>query len=235
MKIHNTIIIDDDKSTIEIMNKLCSKHYFLKIEKSFTESVEAFEYVNKNDVDLIFLDIEMPSLNGLDFIKNVNKNINYIIISSKKDYAFNLIGNQNIVGYIHKPINEDSFNKKVDSYINSYRNKNTVLIPHQDSDFIFVNYNRKIVKINVDGILLLESRGDYVIIKTTCKKNYLTKNTLKNFIVKLPGCFIRVHKSYIINISKIDEIENNIIVMGKEHIPISKTYNKILKQNINTI
>lgn len=235
MKIHNTIIIDDDQSTIEILEKLCSKHYFLNVKKSFIESLKGFEYVLENDVDLIFLDIEMPNLSGLDFIKNVNKKINYIIISSKKDYAFNLIGNQNIVGYIHKPINEHSFNKKVDKYINSYRDENSVLKPYDESDSIFVNYDRKIVKIKINNILLLESRGDYVYIKTSYEKNYLVKNTLKNFIEKLPSCFIRVHKSYIVNISKIDEIENNIIIIDKEHIPVSKTYIKILKENINTI
>ena len=238
MKIHHALVIDKDISNHHIIENLCSENFFIDIKKSFTDSIEAFKYVIENNVDLIFIDIEMPQLNGLDFIKNTTKKVNYIIISSKKDYAYDLIGNNNVVGYILKPLKEHIFKSKVTEFVKNSRIERTIQKENslfQKQNEIFIKYERKIIKINTTDIILIESKGDYVYIKTLCK-NYIIKSTLKRIDEKLPSNeFLRVHKSYVINISKINEIQNNTIVINKEQIPLSKKLSKRLRELINII
>lgn len=220
------LIVDDEPVAREILENLLSKISFVKIAGSCKSAIEAFNCINTNHVDLIFLDINMPEISGLSFAKSINKKIKIIFTTAYREYAVDGFDLQ-AVDYLLKPI---SFERLLQA-INKYMNENTPVIysEHKEitpekSDYIYVRSDRKMIKINFCEIQYIESLSDYIKIHLT-DKTILTRETISSIEAKLPqNDFIRVHRSFIVSLSKIESFTNETIEIGKKEIPISRSY-----------
>lgn len=220
------LIVDDEPVAREILENLLSKISFVKIAGSCKSAIEAFNCINTNHVDLIFLDINMPEISGLSFAKSINKKIKIIFTTAYREYAVDGFDLQ-AVDYLLKPI---SFERLLQA-INKYMNENTPVIysEHKEitpekSDYIYVRSDRKMIKINFCEIQYIESLSDYIKIHLT-DKTILTRETISSIEAKLPQKdFLRVHRSFIVSLTHIESFTNETIEIGKKEIPISRSY-----------
>lgn len=236
------IAIDDDEYSLELITGLINKIPFLELSDAFSNPINAISYLNKNRVDLIFSDIEMNGLNGIQLINSLKIKPLVILISAYDKYAIEGY-NLNALDYLLKPVPFDRFlraaNKAFDVFIND-KTRDYVSVPeaqaiHQNS--IFVKSDYRILKLNINDILFIEGFNDYVKIHTNDSRPVLSLLSLKTLEEKLPVYeFVRVHRSYIVSLHKIDSIEKKRIRIGKFNIPISHSYcesffNSIEKMN----
>ena len=228
------IIVDDEPVAREILENHLSRVDTIEVVGSCKSAVEAFNLINAQIVDLIFLDINMPEISGLSFARSINKNIKVIFTTAYREYAvdgFNL----QAVDYLLKPI---SFERLLQA-INKYRNENTLIAVHdpveitpEKSDFFFVRADRKMIKICFSDILYVESLSDYIKIHLR-DKTVVTRETISNIEAKLPQQdFFRTHRSYIVSIQHIDSFTNEYINIGRKVIPISRSYKKEVLENL---
>jgi len=219
------IIIEDEPLALEGLKNHVEKLKSLQLEKTFDNAIDAIEFLNSNMIDLIFLDIEMDELSGIDLLESMTFSGHIIITTAYPSYA--LKGYElNVNDYLLKPYSFERFIKAVNKVID----KNKV---HNDSNFIFVKTENKLVKLDIDSILFIEGMGDYRRIHSTEKKIMTLENftELQNRIPAKKIC--RVHKSFMVSISKIEAIERNRIKIEDTIIPISKTYHDSFFQVIN--
>jgi len=227
------IIVDDEPVAREILESHLSKIDAIEIVYSCKSAIEAFNAINSNAIDLIFLDINMPEISGLSFAKSINKDIKIIFTTAYREYAVDGFDLQ-AVDYLLKPI---SFDRLLQA-INKYRNENLVIkntisesIIDEANDYIFVRSDRKMIKINFTEIKYIESLSDYIKIHLK-DKTIITRETISNIEAKLPqNNFIRTHRSFIVSISQIDSLTNEYIEIGVSEIPISRSYKEsVLKK-----
>lgn len=229
----NCIIIDDDKLSRRIVEEFVKRTDTLNLLYSFENAVDAINIFEKeDDIDLIFLDIEMPEMSGIDFLDSLKNPPQIIIVSSKGKYALDAF-NYDVTDYLLKPISYSRFYKAVTKASERY-NKNKV---NTEGDEIFIKKNSALVRLKYNDILWVEALENYVIFNTFDDK-YTIHFTMKAIEQKLPtGKFSRVHRSYIINTSSIDVIEDNSVVIktkeGNKSIPIGKSYKDKLMGDIN--
>ena len=220
------IAIDDEPLALELVNEYCTKISFLRLEKTFTNTDEAKEWLSKNKVDFIFLDIQMPDINGMQFYKNLPVKPPVIFATAYKDFAAEGF-NVEAVDYLLKPFEYDRFLKacyKVKEYIEFLSSQEMQL------NSIFVKVNYEIMKINLKDIELVEALDDYIkiYIKPT---PVLTLMTLKSLLEKLPPKeFIRVHRSFIIPLGKIEKFSKTKLWTGGKEIPIGSSYSHVYEQ-----
>ncbi|EAS20803.1 response regulator transcription factor [Nonlabens mediterrranea] len=232
------IIIDDEATARLIISKYCSDMKGLNVLEEFSNAIDAMKYLNQHTVDLIFLDIHMPGFNGIDFIQTIKNPPNVILTTSDPNFAIEAFEYECIVDYLIKPINEERFIKA----INKASNKVSVAQKKADTskkesteDVLYVNIDRRLIKIDMPSIYLVEAKGDYIMIKTE-SKNYIVHSTLKKIEEKLPDhTFLKVHRSYVINISKIIDIEDNCVLIKKDIIPVSRSNRPILMKRLNLL
>lgn len=225
-KSFNCLIVDDEPVAREVLETHLKKIDFVRIVASCKSAMEAFGFINSQKIDLIFLDINMPEVSGLSFAKSINKNIKIIFTTAYREYAIDGFDLQ-AVDYLLKPI---SFERLLQA-INKYTNENIRIstndvkeIPTETNDFIFVRSDRKMIKINFADIDYIESLSDYIKIYFG-NKNIVTRETITSIEAKLPKKdFLRVHRSFVVSIQKIDLFTNEYIEIGKKAIPISRTY-----------
>jgi len=212
------VLIDDEAMDLMALSELMKSHDDFEIVGKFQNPVEAKAFVEKNKVDLIILDVQMPELNGLDFIKSV-KNVEHIIlISSDKSYAADSY-DYNVTDYIVKPVSK----ARLDTAIEKVQNVDESIKTSQNKDFAFVKDGTKIIRIDFKEILFIEALADYVQINTTDGR-YTVLATMKSMQANLPEeDFFRIHRSYIVRKDKIKVIEDNMILMEKKNIPISRS------------
>ncbi len=226
------IIVDDESASHDNIKDYASNLSYLSYQKSCYNAFEALEYLNKHTVDLIFLDINMPKLSGLDFLKTLSKTPKIIITTAYKEFA--LEGYElNIDDYLLKPFNFSRFVKAVSKVYDSLTNKS---IPIQNSEVsedskIFIKEDKKYYQIKLKDILFIEAYGNYVKINMI-DRIIVSHQSLTSFTHNLTeNQFIRVHKSFIISIDKIELIEGNRILIKHHKIPIGKMY----KHNVNRL
>ncbi|MFN4976019.1 MAG: LytR/AlgR family response regulator transcription factor [Bacteroidota bacterium] len=220
------IAIDDEPLALQLISEYCQRISFLRLEKTFTNTDEASDFLSKNQVDLLFLDIQMPDINGVQFYKNLNKKPPVIFTTAFKDYAVEGF-NVDAVDYLLKPFEYDRFLKacyKAKEYLEFLSSQELQL------NSIFVKVNYEIMKINLKDIDLIEALDDYIKIYTQ-PTPVLTLMTLKNITEKLPPRdFIRVHRSFIIPVAKVEKFsKTKLWVKGKE-IPIGSSYSHVFDQ-----
>lgn len=233
----NCIIVDDEPIAREILESHLKKIDAITIVASCKNAIEAFNEINTNSIDLIFLDINMPEISGLSFAKSINKNSKVIFTTAYREYAIDGFDLQ-AVDYLLKPI---SFERLLQA-VNKYFGENTKLISENTSeiipeknDFIFVRSDRKMIKIDFSEINYIESYSDYIKIHLT-NKIIVTRETITNIEGKLPQKdFIRTHRSYILSLSKIDSFTNEFVEVNKKAIPISRSYKKEVLSRLETI
>jgi len=230
MNIINCVIVDDEPVARNILETFVAKIPNLYLVKSCKNAMEAFEIVNTQNIDLFFLDINMPDISGLSLAKSINRKSKIIFTTAYREYAVDGFDLQ-AVDYLLKPIAFDRFLQAVNKFFETQ----TVIVKQVDveevpvkNDYIFVRSDRKMVKVNFDEILYIESLSDYIKIYTK-DKVLVTRETISNLEVKLPSQqFLRIHRSYIVNLSKTDSYTNELVEIEKKAIPISRTY----KENV---
>src|SRR5579871_452078 len=215
------IAVDDEPLALDILKKYIDKIYFLELKGTFTDPFEAKKVLDENAVDLIFLDIQMPDINGIEFSKIINKkNTAVVFTTAFSEYAVEGF-NVDAIDYLLKPIEYDRFLKSV------YKAKEYVdYITNQEvqEGYIFVKSDYQMAKINLKEILYIEGLDDYIKIYLP-QKSVLTLMTLKTIAQKLPAKeFFRVHRSYIVPISKIENISKSKVKIGDKEIPIGISY-----------
>lgn len=233
------IIIDDEATARLIISKYCNDIKGLKVIEEFSNAMDAMKYLNQHTVDLIFLDIHMPGFNGIDFIQTIKDPPNVILTTSDPNFAIEAFEYECIVDYVIKPINVDRFQKAIHKASNSLKTtqqkETTVSTKDSSDDVLYVNIDRRLIKIDLSSIYLVEAKGDYIMIKTE-SKNYVVHSTLKKIEDKLPDhTFLKVHRSYVINVSKIIDIEDNCVLIKKDIVPVSRSNRPILMKRLNLL
>ena len=233
----NCIIIDDEQMARVIIRTLCSEVNSLNLVEEFTNAIQAIKYLNENQVDLIFLDIHMPNFSGLDFIKTLKDPPKIIFTTSDPQFAIEAFEYDFIVDYLLKPVEFPRFEKAIKKAEKLILNKNTSTSINEaeiKNDF-YVNIDRRLIKIDLPSIYLIEAKGDYINIKTE-DKNYVVHSTLKKIEEKLPdSLFLKVHRSYIINVKKIIDIEDNSVLIKKDVIPVSRSNRPELMKRLDLL
>lgn len=232
----NCIIIDDDKLSRRVIEEYINKTGNISLNGSFSAAVDAINYLKQHEVDLIFLDIEMPEMTGIDFLNTLKTTPQIIIISSKGKYAINAF-EYDVIDYLLKPVSYARFYKAVDKAIG--RNQRDGNLGSVGKDEIFIKKNSSLVRLKYNDILWIEALENYVIFNTFNDK-YTIHYTMKAAEQKLPSNkFTRVHRSYIVNTNSIRQIEDNAIIIktidGNKSIPIGKSYRNRLMNDLNLI
>jgi DNA-binding LytR/AlgR family response regulator len=233
------VIIDDEPLAVDLLKDFVSKVESLELITTFNNAIDAVSFINQNNVDLIFLDIQMPHFSGIEFLNTIEKKPLVIFTTAYSDYAvegFNL----GAVDYLVKPIPFHRFLKSVvraqqiliPTAVQAISESTTV--PELEQDFMFVRAEYENVKMNFSDILFIEGLKDYVKIYTTDNKFILTLISL----IKLENLlfskgFSRIHRSYIINIKHVKSIQKNKVLISDKRIPISESYKNAFFERIN--
>ncbi len=232
----NCIIIDDDELAILVIEKFIKKAGFLTNVGSFTTAIDAITFLKKEEgIDLIFLDIEMPEMTGIEFLKSLTNLPQIIITSAKQKYALEAF-EYDVTDYLLKPISYPRLYKAVDKAYQKYKEMKK---DKEANDGFFIKSSSSLIRMKYSDILWVEALENYVGINTYENKHTI-HFTMKAIESELPeDIFIRVHRSYIVNINKINVIEDNTIVMktakGTKTIPIGKSYRDKLLGDINLV
>ena len=229
------IIVDDEPLALDVLESYIAQLPELELVARCENALEAREVLKEHDVDLMFLDINMPQLTGIDFLKTLSVKPNFIFTTAHPYYAvegFEL----NAIDYLMKPIPLERFMKAVNK-VSDMQVGETSAPEKKKENFIFVKADKKLIKVNFDDILYIEGLKDYVIIRQR-EGRVITLHTMKSLEAKLPDhIFKRIHRSYIVNIGAIDAIVGNMIELKEKsqvkHIPIGKNYREELLKVIN--
>ncbi|MDQ1094874.1 MULTISPECIES: LytR/AlgR family response regulator transcription factor [Chryseobacterium] len=219
------IALDDEILALKIIENYAGKIENLSLEKTFNIPSEAQKHLNKYPVDLIFLDIEMPSKNGMELFKSISQNTKVIFTTAYSEYAVDAF-NINAVDYLLKPFSFERFRAAVDK----------VKPGHESDDlkYLSIRADYKLYKINFDDILLIEGLDDYIQIHLTDHSRITARSSMKNILEKLSDKdFVRVHRSYIIPVNAIRTIVNRNIHIGNFIIPIGETYKEAVMKIVN--
>ena len=225
------IIVDDEPMARKSLELLADKSPHLAIAGIYDNAVDALKYLSTEAVDLIFLDVEMPDMSGIELMDRIGHGPRVILTSSKTEYAFEAY-QYNVIDYLQKPITLPRFKEAIDKAV-------TAMISDTDvkprNDEIYVRENGRLVRIPFDEILYFENAGDYVSIRTT-KKSHLILGTIKNIEARLAGNqFLKVHRSYIVNLDKIKDIEEGTLVIEGKVVPVSRSQRNALLKHINLL
>lgn len=229
------VIVDDEPLATELIEDHIAQLDFLQVTGTFQNAISALEFIKKNKVDLLFLDIQMPMLSGIDFLKSANIDAKVILTSAYREYA--LEGYElNVIDYLLKPITFDRFFKAVNKYLTQHTpdlsiTENSLIRPTKD--FIFVKSERKNIKIFFDEILYMESIKDYIKIHTL-DRTVVVKEKISQFESLLPdNLFIRVHRSYLVNKQKVTAYTHQDIEVRDIEIPIGGIYKQVVLHALN--
>ena len=225
------IIVDDEAIARDIIATHLSKIESIEVIAQCKNAIEAFNFISNHDVDLVFLDINMPEISGIAFAKSINKNIKIIFSTAYREYAVEGFDLQ-AVDYLLKPVSFERLLKAVNRYFEvnavpkvSYTEKTDL------NNFIFVRANRRMIKIDFDTILYIESYSDYIKIHLV-NKVIVTRETISAIEAKVPNLhFMRIHRSYIVSLSKIQSFTNEDVTVNRIALPVSRSYKKdVLKR-----
>ena len=224
------VIVEDLQVAADFLKKCCEKSGQVEVKSHFSNVKDALEYLNENSVDLLFLDVEMPGASGFDLLDQIAYSPKVILTTSKPEYAYDAF-QYNVSDFLKKPFTYQRFIESLQKVTAASESAPATI----SIDHIFIKTEGKLVRLNNDDILYIESMGDYVRFVTADKK-YVTHNTIKNLEDKVNrDTFMKVHRSFIINISKIDDIrENDLFIKGNE-IPVSKAHKAEVMKRLNII
>lgn len=228
----NSIVVDDSAIQRMTITKLVNESANLNLVDDFANALEAKNTINHKDVDLIFLDIEMPLINGFDLLDGLKNKPQIIFITSKADYAVKAFDYE-ATDFLQKPISKERFLKAVKKAIELHQLKNET---HENlGEAIIIKSNLKKLKVYSTKIKWVEAFGDYIKIITD-SDSHLVLSTMKSFENELPpGKFLRVHKSYIVNVERIDKFNSKFAEIGNTKIPISRNKKDIITKAIEAL
>lgn len=227
----NAIAIDDEPPALTLIENFCSRIDDITLHKTFTMPAEALKHLRKFPVDLLFLDIQMPAVTGIDFYKSVKQDTMVIFTTAYSEYAVEGF-NASAVDYLLKPFTFKRFQQavlKAVEYHNYKHQHNT-----EAQKYIFVRADYSLLKIAISDILYIEGLDDYLKIHISNNTPVIARITMKAMLEKLPAKeFIRVHRSYIVPFSRIESVRNKIIYTAAEEIPIGSSYEEAFLKRFN--
>jgi DNA-binding LytR/AlgR family response regulator len=220
------LAIDDEPLALNVIEAFCAQVDYIDLQKTFEKPNEALKHLNKYPVDLLFLDIHMPALNGIDFYKNIQQNTLVIFCTAHEQYAvegFNL----NALDYLLKPFTFERFKQATDKARDYFASTTNIKSPH-----IFVRADYSLQKILLEDVNYIEALDDYLKIHLHQQKTIVARMTMKAMLEKLPAeAFMRVHRSFIVPIKKVESIRNKCIHLLDKQIPIGNSYEEVVKKH----
>ncbi len=235
----NCIIIDDEATARAIVAQLCSSVVDLQVVEEFDSAVEGIKFLNQQDIDLVFLDIHMPGFSGIDFVQTLQNAPKIVLTTSDPNFAIEAYEYESVIDYLVKPITTERFQKTVKKVRNSIRTKNPGNSDQSEQEnkknVLYINIDRRLIKIVMPSIQVIEAKGDYIEIKTD-DTVHRVHTTLKKIREKLPEQqFLQIHRSFIINFDRIVDIEDNSVLIEKQVIPISRSNRPELMRRLNLL
>lgn len=230
-----TIVIDDEPLAVKLVAGYVEKTPFLELAGQFDNAVDAIAFLNNQEVDLVISDIQMPNLTGIEFAQSITEGPKIIFTTAYDQYALEGF-KVNAIDYLLKPFNYAEFLKAANKAKKQFDLEHTAAPAIESNNkFLFVKSEYKIRRINYDNILYIEGLKDYVKIHLAGnEKAILSLISMKSLESKLPEeRFMRVHRSFIVNLDKIETIERSRIIFGKEHIPVSEQYKDKFQDFVN--
>lgn len=230
----NCLIVDDNKVARVLLHQLLEKIGNIEIIGECENALVAKTFIENNDIDILFLDIEMPEINGLELLRMLPQRPLTILTTAKPGYAVEAF-ELNVVDYIVKPFSLSRIMLSIERAVELLNNKNVQIGNNVSAGFLFVRENRVIRKLDVNSILWMEAKGDYVKIYIP-EKSYVVHGSLKTIEDKFnTQNLIRIHRSYIIALNKIDYIEDRVVYIHGRAIPISESYKEGLLNSLRLL
>lgn len=231
MKLRCAVVDDSSIQRMSII-KLIQEHPSLNLLAEYKNALETKKGLNDQEVDLIFLDIEMPVINGFELLDVLNNKPQIIFVTGKTEYAFKAF-DYDATDYLHKPITRERFNTAVDKALEHHKLKTEG--HEEEGDHIFVKSNLKKRKVYVKEIMWIEALGDYIKIVTD-DQNYIVLSTMKKFEQEVEDYhFLRIHKSFIVNLDRIDRFNSKIVEIGSHSIPLSRNKKIVLAEALDNL
>jgi len=235
-KIYSCILVDDDRMSLKILQSLVAKTPFLQMQGAYENPVDAFKALSEEKVDILFLDVEMPEMSGLELLDTLSEPPQIILTTSKKLYAVDAFEYE-VADFLLKPINNYSrFLKavrKAKANVEMANEKPATI--NNGTDQIFIKVDSLLINFSLNDILYIEAFGDYIKIHTE-QKTFVVHAKLKTVEEKLPSNdFVRIHRSYIVRLDKIKNVDPSNLEVGKTVIPISNSYRANFLSKINTL
>ena len=226
------VLIDDEPLAIKVLLNYFENFSEFEIIGTFNNSLEGLEFINSNNVDAVFLDINMPMMTGFELISLLENKTRIVITTAFREFAAESYDLE-VLDYLVKPIPLPRFIKCIHKIEAEYNLKNNIKIEnHRIEPHIFIKVDKKMVKINIDEILFIEGMKEYIKVVTP-EKTYITHKSLTSLTEELPtDRFMRIHKSYTIALNKVKSIEGNRIQISSYTIPIGRNYSKEVKSKI---
>lgn len=225
-------VADDDATSRMLVEKFIAQTEFLSLAGSFEDGEQAVVAMTQQEPDLLFLDIEMPHYSGLEILRNLENPPAVILITSNKEYALDAF-EYDVIDFLLKPLTYPRFLKAATKVRDDLAQP--VRQPVASPGFLFIKHNSRYLKLHTKDIRWIEAIGDYVELHLQDRK-FVVHSTMKVMSSKLgAGEFLRVHRSYIVRIDQIDEIEDNTLFVGEKYVPIGKSYRKQLMTTLNMI
>ena len=227
------VIIDDDQIQVDILTKLIENTETLELVKTYNDPVNAAKTIKKCDADLLFLDIEMPDINGIEFLENINFDGQVILISAHDKFAMKAF-DLSVSDYLLKPVSYARFHKAINKVEGD---KSTPARSNNEHNKeIFVKVNTTLKNVNIDDILFVEASRDYVILNLKGEEKIKANSSMKNIESKLPpNEFVRVHRSFIVRVKSIERIDGDILEIDNRLISVSKSYKSDLMKSLNLL
>lgn len=226
----NCIAIDDEPLGLMLLETYCAQFKEISLLKSFTNLSEAISFLSNNEVDLLFLDVQMPDMNGIDFFKTYGESKMVIFTTAYSEYAIDGF-NLNAVDYLLKPFDYERFSLACQKATRIHQNKQVQ--SDRNVQFITVKSEYKIMNLAVDRIVYIESKDDYVKLFLNDGKFLMSKITTRGMLSKLPdSLFIQIHRSYIVNKNYIQSVSATQLVIQQKEFPIGKKFKENVQTNI---
>lgn len=230
------LAIDDENLALDLLEDNILKIPFLKLEKRCRNAMEALQVLQTTEIDLLFLDIQMPGLTGIQFLEGLTQKPMVIFVSAYQQYAIDGF-NLDVIDYVLKPISFERFLKACNKALDFYKSNKITFKPTEEQspkDYIFIHADYSLMKVMFDEILYVEGLKDYIKIHLNSQKYPIVcRMTMKSIEEKLPAnLFFRVHKSFIVSIKKMESIRNQKIKIGDNYIPLSENFAESFLQAI---
>lgn len=227
-----SIIVDDSSMQRMAVAKLVNNHPNLALVAEYSNAIEAKNGIKNNQIDLIFLDVEMPIISGFDLLESLENSPQVILITGKPDYALKAF-DYDVTDYLHKPITLARFDASVKRALTKYEQMNKV--SNEDEEHIFVKSNLKKRKVILSEIKWIEALGDYIKLVTD-EANIVILSTMKSFEKELPeNKFLRIHKSYIVNLEKVEKFNSKNVEVSGRQIPLSRNKKTELAEALSNV
>jgi two-component system, LytTR family, response regulator len=229
----NCMIVDDSPLERELMKDLLASYEDIKLVAECPDTFAAKKVLDKEKIDLILLDVEMPKMSGIEFLESLKEPPLVILITAKEHYAVEAF-EHDVVDYLVKPVNPPRFMKAISRAQEIFNSKDQAL-DSTDKEFVFIKDKGVLTKLRIADILYIKAMGDYVTIHTP-EKNYTIHVNMRTIEEKLPAAkFFRLHRSYIVNLDKVDSIEGETVFVRKVPIPIGEAQKQGMLRRLNLL